>query len=343
MGEETLADVGEKALVGDLLSLLDESGVDVRGDDCGVVHVDGTQLLYNIDRAARPIAIDGGLGGYEVYGRLAIVTNYSDILASGGVPVGSMLSVISPSDETVQTIKDIVTGARDTAATYDAPLVGGDTKEGPELTVVATALGTLGSGDRITRHGATPGDVLVLTGPVGGFAAATVAMLAGETDDPVTQILTQPSVPYNAATTLAETGGATAGMDLSDGLSEALHRITADSGVGAEVYLDDIPSPPLASSVADERDIDPHKLMLFGAGDWQIVYTVDEEVWRTQEDQLRDAGLSKIGVVTDTDEVVGVRDGTSAPLNYVKNEHFVSTVEETETYISKITEQSLYE
>ncbi|MCU1483661.1 MAG: thiamine-monophosphate kinase [Actinomycetia bacterium] len=143
----------------------------------------------------------------------AIARNVSDLAAMGGRPLHALVSLVIPPGVDVTGLLDGLT-----QATELCPVVGGDTASGPTLIVTVAVTGTV-DGEPVLRSGARPGDVLFVTGPLGGAP-------------------TRP-IPRVAEGTAARVGGATAMIDISDGLSLDLRRLADDSGVG--VALDAVP------------------------------------------------------------------------------------------------------
>jgi thiamine-monophosphate kinase len=118
-------------------------------------------------------------------------------------------------------------GLQAAATAFDCPIVGGDLTGGPALVVTVAVTGTV-EGAPVLRSGACAGDLLLVTGPLGAAAAAL------RERRPAGRV-----VPRVAAGTAARVGGATAMLDLSDGLLLDLRRLADASGVG--VVVDDVP------------------------------------------------------------------------------------------------------
>jgi thiamine-monophosphate kinase len=131
---------------------------------------------------------------------------------------------------------------RDECALVGAVVVGGDVSAADHVTIAVTALGDLRGRAPIRRAGARPGDVVVVAGRL-GYAAAGLALLeAGRAGDDLAAAHRRPLVAYAAAWRLAE-AGATAMVDVSDGLVADLGHVAVASGVGIELATDDLPLP----------------------------------------------------------------------------------------------------
>jgi thiamine-monophosphate kinase len=160
------------------------------------------------------------------------VAALSDIAAMGGRPLGVVVAVCAPGDVDVVGIS---AAAGEAAAANGCVLVGGDLSGSAVVTVSASAVGEEVGGRVVPRGGARPGDVLFVTGPLGGSAAGLRARRAGAgLDDELVLAHRRPSARI-AEGLLASRLGATSMIDISDGLARDLRRIADASGIGIEI------------------------------------------------------------------------------------------------------------
>jgi thiamine-monophosphate kinase len=180
------------------------------GDDAAVVRPPDGLLLLAIDPMIQDVhfVVPDADVGWK-----AVARNVSDLAAMGGRPLHALVSFVIPPGADMSGILDGLE-----QATAMCPIVGGDTAAGPLLVVTVAVTGTV-DGTPVLRSGARPGDVLFVTGPLGGVPTRP-----------------KPRVPEGTA---ARVGGATAMIDVSDGLALDLRRLADDSGVGFR--LDGIP------------------------------------------------------------------------------------------------------
>jgi thiamine-monophosphate kinase len=140
-----------------------------------------------------------------------------------------------------------------------------------------TALGDLRGRAPVTRTGARPGDVVVVAGRL-GFAAAGLALLrAGHADSPLAQAHRRPEVPYDAALRLAELG-ATAMIDVSDGLVADLGHLAESSGVRIELATDDLPLPAELVEAGLAIGADPLGWVATGGDDHAFAATLPSDL-----------------------------------------------------------------
>jgi len=197
------------------------------GDDAAVVDAPGGRLLLAADLVVEGVHFDLSLVALDDVGWKALTVNVSDIAAMGGEPGHALVSVVVPAGTDLDRLYDGLTAA---AEEYGCPIAGGDLSGGDSLVVAVAITGSV-DGEPVRRSGARPGDALVVTGPLGAAAAALATR-------PVGLAHRRPQARL-AEGVAARQAGATAMMDLSDGLLTDLRRLADASGVG--VVVDEVP------------------------------------------------------------------------------------------------------
>jgi thiamine-monophosphate kinase len=197
-------------------------------------------------------------------GRKAMAVNLSDIAAMAGRPVAAVVSVGLPRRGGRALAEELYLGLREAADAFDTAIVGGDTNswDGP-LVISVTVLGEPGPGGIVRRSGAKAGDLLLVTGPLGG------SILSKHLDFTPR---VQEGLALAAATSLH------AMIDVSDGLSADVAKLCAESGCGAVLWADAIPISEAARRMSDGRTPLEHAL---GDGeDFELVFAVAAEEGR---------------------------------------------------------------
>lgn len=228
------------------------------GDDAAVLalpgggELDRGWLLFAADTVVVGVHADLSLTGLDDLGWKAMAASVSDIAAMGGEPGHAVITVAGPPGTDLGLLYEGVAAA---ASSFGCPVVGGDLTNAGD-TVVTVAVTGYCPGRPVLRSGARPGDVIWVTGPLGG-AAAGLRLLRGDAVPADPALANAGSVgaaamrsharpvPQLAAGRAARQCGATAMIDVSDGLSADLDHLATQSGVG--VRLDDIPVHPAAS------------------------------------------------------------------------------------------------
>jgi thiamine-monophosphate kinase len=227
-------------------------------DDCAAIPHGGEWLLLSTDMLHETTDFPAGMTDAEI-GWMAAAVTISDIAAMGARPVALLLATGLDRPER---LAGITAGALACCRTYGCELAGGDTDAHTELTIVSTGLGT--AVRPVRRSGARAGDLICVTGYLGGAQAA----LSGYERFWRRLIAPRPRVAEGLALNAA---GATAMMDISDGLALTLHDMLAVSACGFEVEAARLPLP--AGVPEDEG----REFALFGGGDFELLFTIPPE------------------------------------------------------------------
>lgn len=238
------------------------------GDDAAVVVAPTGALLLTTDAVVGGVHADLSLVGLDDFGWKAVAAAISDIAAMGGRPAYLLVAVCGPEGTDVDLL---YAGIAEASAEYRCPVVGGDVSGASALVVTVTVAGDAGALPPVVRSGARAGDTIFLTGPLGSSAAGLRLLRAGratpddlvDPDDPLVQAHRRPRA-RPAEGLAARAGGATAMIDVSDGLAADLRHLAGASGVG--VVLETVP-------VADGSTLAE---ALGGGEDYELVFTASD-------------------------------------------------------------------
>ena len=232
---------------------------------------DGRLLALTVDTVAEEVRL-GLYRDARTAGRIAVSAALSDLAAVGADPIGLLLSV-TLAKEDADAVQDAVAhGVAEAAAAAGTWVLGGDTNEGPELSVGCTAAGTVPADTVLTRIGAAPGDALFVSGPLGAGAALAAAAFCGE---PLLMSEEAFRPPPRLQEGRALRGVASAAMDTSDGLVATLDQLGRLNGIAFRVSR---PPEELLDRRAAEagRRTGFRSLALLSAphGEFELVFTV---------------------------------------------------------------------
>jgi thiamine-monophosphate kinase len=252
-------------------------GVEVGvGDDAAVLEpTPGHKLVVTTDVLVEGLDFTAALSEPEDWGWKAVAVNCSDLAAMGAEPRWLVIALTAPDSTPVPALERIYAGVGEACRAFGAALVGGDVSAGPALSLAVTALG---EAERpVLRSGARPGDRLAVTGPLGA-AAAGLALLQSE--DPAAKELLdrfpglaaahrrpRPALAMGLALARA---GASAMIDVSDGLAGDAIHLAESSGVGVEVRDAAVPLAPGVAEAAALLARDPLELALGGGEDFVL-------------------------------------------------------------------------
>ena len=298
----TIGEIGERQLIEDFKSFLRPEGRVGPGDDAAVI---GKDMVVTTDIVSFDRHMPAGMS-YEQFGWYAAAVNFSDLAAMGARPMGITAALALPPTLDVQAAYDIMSGIDQCAEFCGTGVIGGDTKPGPGI-VAGTALGTLDGRAPLLRSGAKPGDIVAVTGPLGGPAAGFKAIDKGIDCPDAKERLYMPIPRVTEGIILAESGIVSSCMDLSDGLGTALNTICESSKVGIDIEYDFIPREPFVEKISEKTGIPMEKLLLGWGGEYELLFTADPNRLRKLYDE--DLEFSIIGIVNDSGRPELVRDG----------------------------------
>ena len=270
----TLADLGEFGLIAEL-SRRFAQGDHVLigpGDDAAVVAVPTGRVVVSTD-----VLVDGrhfrrDWAGAEDVGHRVAAANLSDLNAMGGVATALTVGLAAPPDLPAAWALGLADGIAAEAALVGASVVGGDLTSADQVMVAVTVLGYV-DGEPVRRSGAQPGDVLALAGRQ-GWAAGGLAVLGRGFRSPrkLVDAYRRPEPPY-AAGPQARMAGATAMIDVSDGLVADVGHLAAASGVAVDITTGAFELAEPLQAVGAALGADPMGFILGGGDDHALAAT----------------------------------------------------------------------
>jgi len=283
------------------------------GDDAAVVEPEKNRVeVLSVDALVEGVHFDRTFTPPQAIGHRALAANLSDLAAMGAAPRLCLLSLALPPALPVGDFDALIEGIAALARRHRVHVAGGNLTRSPgPLMIDVMVSGTAKRRQLLTRNGARPGDELYVTGRVGA-AAAGLAMLKAdpsaarsETNTCTAQYL-YPEPRVRMGLLVARNRAATAGMDLSDGLADAVHQIARASGVGAVVEAEAVPVEPSAREWFSGHGDDPVTAAITGGDDYELLLAVRPRLARRLTAAERHGGvvLTRIGVCTEAPSVL---------------------------------------
>jgi thiamine-monophosphate kinase len=326
---QSVADLGEHALIARIEARVPDGPSWVTlgiGDDAAVLApARGEQVVVTTDSLVEGVHFERAFSPLEAVGYKALAVNLSDLAAMGAESRAVLLSLALPATLPVEAFDALVDGFLALAAASRTPLVGGNLTRSPgPLVVAVTAVGSARPRRLITRRGARPGDELFVTGALGAAAAGLAVLRSGATRAGLdadragcVARYERPEPRLRAGVMAARSRSVSAGMDLSDGLADAVHQIARASLVGAIVVAADLPIHSGARAWCVETAADPVALALSGGEDYELLFAVPRRRRRSfLAAAQRWSGLpvTRVGRITKDRGVWLDRDGHREPL-----------------------------
>jgi len=333
----TLEDWGEWRLIDDIIAPLAKScdPLTETGSDCAYIPVPECHIAVTADVGPKPLL--HRLKGYEddlvARGWLAVVASASDIATSGAQPLCLLNCTDAPPNLPVADLQRLLAGYFKACSDFGFRNAGGDIRQGTELSMRVTAIGTCLHPYRIGRDKATVGHILYLVGPAGQFMANYLiaeSILEGNTNLPleIEDILRFPRPQLKAMKSLADRGLVVAASDTSDGLLGALDNIVRKSRRNFHLTLCNEMLMPDVQQAANLRGIDPWNIF-FAWGDWSVAVAIRSADESAFEQVCRENSIiyTQLGVVTERNEeqekkTATVDSGHLRDLTILRNENF---------------------
>jgi len=230
--DQTLAGVGEFGLIAVLSAWLPPGprtlvGI---GDDAAVLAVPDGRVVASTDFLLEGRHFRRDWAGPADVGHKAAARSLADVAAMGAEPSALLVALAAPPDLPVSWARELAEGLAAECARAGASVIGGDTARADQVVLAVTSLGDLAGRAPVLRSGAAPGDLVAVAGPLGHAAAGLALLTAGITQNPLVAEHLRPAPPYDAGPEAAGLG-ATAMIDVSDGLLADLGHVAEASGV----------------------------------------------------------------------------------------------------------------
>ena len=324
---QTVADLGERDLIariGAAVPAVPASVVVGIGDDAAVVEPErGTLTVATTDALVEGIHFDRAFCSPADAGHKALAVNLSDLAAMGAMPRHALLSLALPGACPVSDVDAMLQSLLALAERHRTALIGGNIAASPgPLVIGMTAIGSVGRRRVLTRGGARPGDILYVSGRIGGAAAGLASLRDGphrarRDPDDCRLRYRRPEPRVRLGVALGRNRAAHACIDLSDGLGDAVRQLAAASGTGARIEADALPIHPEARAWLDADGLDPVATALQSGEDYELAFTAPPAFrgrLRHVRRMVGDLPLTPVGVITCEREVRLHRDGREEPL-----------------------------
>ena len=284
------------------------------GDDAAVVEPERNRLeVLAVDAIVEGVHFDRAFTPPAAIGHRALAVNLSDLAAMGAAPRLALLSLALPSTLPLRDFDAIVDGFACLAERARMHVAGGNLTKSPgPLMLDVTVVGTVKRRGALLRSGARAGDEIYVSGSIGGAAAGLqmlkAAALAAAHDTSASsrppgsggaiERYLYPDPRVRLGILLGRNRAASACMDLSDGLADAVSQVARASGVGAVVEAASLPIDPDAREWFASRGDDPVAAAIAGGDDYELLVVVRPRLRSRLAAARAGTPLTRIGVCT---------------------------------------------
>lgn len=277
---ETAAEYGEFRLIERISRLF--AGTDRvllgQGDDAAVLAVPDGRVVACTDMLVEGNHFRTDWSSGADVGHKAAAANLADVAAMGARATGLMVALSLTPETDVEWVVELAEGIASESDSTGAAVIGGDTTRGSQLTVAVTALGDLEGRDPVTRRGARVGDVLAYAGRLGWSSAGLAVLHRGfRSPGALVGAYRRPQPPY-AAGPVAAAMGATAMIDVSDGLLSDVGHLAESSNVSIDIDASALTISDAMARAAEALGADPLQWVLAGGEDHALVATFPADV-----------------------------------------------------------------
>ncbi len=313
-----IADLGEFGLIDHLtknFEIHNASTILGIGDDAAVIDHFGKQTVVSTDMLVEGIHFDLMYTPLRHLGYKSVIVNLSDIYAMNAIPTQITMNIAFSNRFSLEALDEFYEGVYAACEKYHVDLIGGDTSSSNKGFIISvTAIGEITPGKAVKRSGAQPGDLLCVSGFLGGaFLGLTILerekkiylenpgvqpdleeqqyivgrMLKPEARKDIIEFFEQQNIVPTSM------------MDVSDGLSSETLHICKQSMVGCKIYEDKIPVHDDAKQFAYKLELDPTACALSGGEDYELIFTIPQ----SEHDKIvLNEEISVIGYMTDVEE-----------------------------------------
>ena len=246
------------------------------GDDCAIIPIgDNESIVVTSDMLIEDVHFLRNRCTPEELGYKSLAVNLSDVAAMGIQPIATLLSISLPKECSEQWALRFMEGYRKLSAQYNVALIGGDTTSSKSgIAINVTAIGRGPNQNIKRRNAAQVGDVIAVSGPLGGSAQGLMDIISGNDTSLAAKIHKHPSPRIEIGVWLGQRPEVHAMMDLSDGLASDLCHILRASNIDASIETTHIPAPYGI------------EMAVCGGEDYELLMSIDATAFESLKQEL---------------------------------------------------------
>ena len=307
----------EFGFIGDIATMfgaLPHHGFEPIGDDCTVLPMGDEALVMTTDMLIEDVHFLREASSPEEVGIKSLMVNISDVAAMGAKPIATLLSIALPASAQGEWAERFMRGYHEASEREGVALVGGDTTASKDkIAINVVAIGRAPMANIKRRSKAQVGDVICVTGKLGISSKGLVDIMFGDINTSAAKAHRIAQARTAEGAWLGTRSEVHAMMDISDGIASDIKHILELSGVGAEIYIERIPT---------DYDI---RFATTGGEDYELLLTVAKDSFESVARELFAATgteLTAIGRITEGGDLRWLENGKEYELELKGFTHF---------------------
>tara|TARA_B100000902_G_scaffold391210_1_gene441494 strand:+ start:205 stop:1239 length:1035 start_codon:yes stop_codon:yes gene_type:complete len=294
--EEDLSNIKETDLIKKItksFKISNKSSTLGIGDDAAILNFNQKEIVVSKDILVEGVHFDLSYMPLKHLGYKSIIVNVSDILSMNAYPSQILVSIAASNRFKLDAIQAIYDGINAACSEYSLDLVGGDTTSSDKgLIISVTCIGSIDKKKIVKRSGAKDGDIVVVSGDLGG---SYMGLQVLEREKSVFEVnpnsqpdlstytyciqkQLKPEARKDVVKVLDELNIVPTSMiDISDGLSTEINHLSSSSNISIHIYEDKIPVSDETKNICNEFKINPTVAALNGGEDYELLFTVSEK------------------------------------------------------------------
>lgn len=298
------------------------------GDDAALRLCEkGEQLIFTGDVLVEDVHFSLDYMSFEEIGYKAMIANISDCAAMASIPDSALIQLVFPKNESNinEAMIQLYEGINKASVEYDFPIIGGDLSSGSNWIIGVSMTGRKKSGEKLLfRKGASIGDSIWVTGPLGGSAAGLEVLKRFGKKEKYSELINfhiQPKARINEALMLSKDSEVTTLTDISDGIGKECRTLAYENDVFIDINLNDSVLSPEVIKFSSKIDVNPMQWAISGGEDYELLFTATPKF---DPNKYSDLSLIKIGEIVESGYDISFSEGASFSASSNKNgwDHF---------------------
>jgi len=299
------------------------------GDDAALFETKpGLYTILTTDAMVEGVHFDLSYTPFDALGWKAIAASISDVAAMGGIPDYVIIAMGVPAHWQMHDIEHLYKGMVSCCGTYECEIVGGDTVRSVSKGFLAVSVvGQVKKEDSKKRSGAASGDMLCVSGHLGGARTGLEILQTGADRQKYANAIEKflhPKPRVDIVMALSGKRGITSMIDISDGLGSEIHHLCARSGLGCVIHETAIPVDTDAEAWCQSKQVETAQFVFESGEEFELLFTLDSRIYKNELKQVfQQLNIHVIGEMSEKETGPRIQSGKKTiPLQFHGWDHF---------------------